>query len=287
MNKIMMHISKNILKYLIAIVIASSILAPYLVIIDNSFKKLPVQYYYTIDKKDDYRQRYRNFTINGYRDVFRNDKTRLYFFNSLIVSGGTTLLSIAISVLVAYALSRINFRWKKRFELTVYATQMFPSIAFVVPYFVIFLMIKRFTGIPMRNTYHGLIITYCSFALPFCILMLKNYFSNIPKYLDEQAQIDGCSRLQAITRIIIPTALPGIISVAIYSFVMSWNEILFAFTLTGPEKRTMAIGLFNGVTFSSYSEYFATCLLITLPLIIVFALLQKQLVRGLGRGLIN
>lgn len=287
MNNNYIKILKNISKYLIAIIIALSIIAPYLVIIDNSFKRVPVQYYYTIDKKDDYRHQYRNFTINGYRDVFRNEKTRLFLLNSMIISTGTTLLSIAISVLVAYALSRINFKWKKRFELTVYATQMFPSIAFVVPYFVIFLMIKRIIGIPMRNTYHGLIITYCSFALPFCILMLKNYFVNIPKYLDEQAQIDGCSRLQAIIKVILPTALPGIISVAIYSFVISWNEILFAFTLTGPEKRTLSIGIFTGATFSSYSEYFATCLLVTLPLIIIFAFLQKQLVKGLGRGIIN
>jgi multiple sugar transport system permease protein len=263
--------NRNLTNIIIALFIISIILFPYGSFIINSLF---------------------NFSINppmisliSYIRVINNPMFQNCLINSLIVSVCTTLISLCIGIFASYALSRIRSRWKKTYEMFLYILQMFPGVAFVVPYFIIFILIKRYFFIQMQNTYHGLILTYTSFALPFSILMLKNFINAIPKELDEQAQIDGCSRFNLVYRVIVPLAFPGILAVAIFSFIISWNEILFAYTLTKNETMTASIYIIKKLQFYSYNDWMdwnTACLLVTLPVVIGFALLQKKMISGLS-----
>jgi multiple sugar transport system permease protein len=227
-----------------------------------------------------------NFTLENYVNINTSVPMKSYFFNSMIISTGTMILSTIISLFAAYALARLKFGWKKSYTMTLFSTQMFPGIAFLIPYFVLFIFINRTFGIQLKNTYFGLIFTYTSFALPFSILMMRNYISSIPAEIDEQAMIDGCSRFQIVLRVIFPLALPGIVSVGIYSFIMGWSEILFASILTGQETKTVSIGLLDYITALStnWAGMMAACILVTLPVLIFFTLLQKYNVSGLLEG---
>ncbi len=137
-------------------------------------------------------------------------------------------------------------------------------------YFILFTLIKRYIGLPMRDTYWGMIFTYSSFALPFAVLMLRNYLDSIPKDIDEQAMIDGCSKAQIVFRIILPLSMPGIASVGIYAFIMAWNEILFASVLTGQSTRTISLGLMEYITAqqANWGGMMAACILVSIPVLI-------------------
>lgn len=263
--------NRNLTNIIIALFIISIVLFPYGSFIMNSLF---------------------NFTINppmisliSYIRVINNPMFQNCLMNSLIISVGTTVISLSVGIFASYALSRIRSRWKKTYELFLYLLQMFPGVAFIVPYFIIFILIKRYFFIQMQNTHHGLILTYTSFALPFSILMLKNFINAIPKELDEQAQIDGCSRFNLVYRVIIPLAFPGILAVAIFSFIISWNEILFAYTLTKNETMTASIYIIKKLQFYSYNDWIdwnTACVLVTLPVVIIFAFLQKKMISGLS-----
>ncbi len=210
--------------------------------------------------------------------------------NSLIISISTTAISIVIGLFASYALSRIRSRWVKPYELFLYILQMFPGIVFMVPYFIIFVLIKRYFFIQMQNTYHGIILTYISFALPFCILMLKNFINAIPREIDEQAQIDGCNRFDVIYKIILPLSLPGILAVAVFSFIISWNEILFAFSLTNNDTMTASVYIIKKLYFGSHQgwmDWHTASIFVTLPIAIIFAFLQKKMISGLSSNFLN
>ncbi len=228
----------------------------------------------------------RKFTWENYLKVNRTVRMLDYFRNSLIISGGTMGFSICISLLAAYTLSRFRFRGKNAYTSSVLATQMFPGISFIIPYFILFVSVEKNLGIPMKNTYWGMIFTYTSFALPFCILMLRNFLDSVPTELDEQAQIDGCTPFGALWRVIFPLSKPGIAAVGIYSFIMAWNEVLFATVLTGRETKTVSLGLLEYITAQQarWAGMMAACILVSIPVLVLFSLMQKQIVEGLVAG---
>jgi multiple sugar transport system permease protein len=283
-------IRKRVLRiclYLAVLLVVASVLGPYLWLVSSSFKtSLEIQSADITKPGKEPRWIPRTLTLENYLKVNKTVPMLDYLKNSMIISTGTMGFSIFISLFAAYALSRIRFRMKKAYELSLYSTQMFPGIAFLIPYYMIFIYVNRYLGIPLKNTYWGMIFTYTSFALPFSILMMRNYLDSIPREIDEQAQIDGCSRAQVVFRIIFPTSIPGIVSVGIYSFIMAWNEILFASVLTGRETRTVSIGLLEYITIqqSRWGGMMAACLLVSIPVLIFFTLLQKQIVKGLVHG---
>ena len=167
-----------------------------------------------------------------------------YFVHSLIISGYGVRTPLAFA---AHALSR-SFPGRNVYIAAVLSTQMLPGILFVIPYFILFTWINHRFGIQLRDTYPGMILTYTSFALPFSIVMLRSFLDAIPTELDEQAAIDGASRVRTLFSVIFPLARPGLVSVGIYSFIMGWNEILFASVLTGRRTKTVAIGLLEYIT---------------------------------------
>jgi ABC-type glycerol-3-phosphate transport system permease component len=166
----------------------------------------------------------------------------------------------------------------------VLVAQMFPGLVLLIPYFTLASQAK------LLNTYSALIIVYTSFALPFCIWLMKGFFDSIPSELDQAALVDGCTHLGAFTRVILPLALPGVVATAIFSFLLAWNEYLFAVVLTSKERMylvTVGIASTVGQFRIMWNELMAGAVLATIPTIILYALLERHLVRGLSAGAVK
>lgn len=280
-------IIKRVFLYLAVAVILISVLLPFFWMVSCSFKgQLEIQASNISIPGKEPTWIPRKPTLENYATVNKTVKILDYFKNSIIISLGTMIFCLLIASLAGYSLSRFAFPGRAFYATTVLSTQMFPGILFLIPYFVMFIWIRRNIGLPMRDTYWGMIFTYTSFALPFSIWMLRGYFNTIPREIDEQAQIDGCTRAGALFRVILPLARPGIAAVGIYGFMMAWGEVLFASILTGKHTKTVAIGILRYITTydAHWGGMMAACILVTLPVMIFFTLLGKQLVRGLVAG---
>lgn len=229
------------------------------------------------------------FTIQPFIDMWSTVPLANYFVNSLIVSSAATLISLVIAVFAAYAVSRYRFKGRTVFTTTVLSTQMFPGVLFLLPLFLIFVNINQATGIQLVGTRWGLIITYFTFVLPFSIWMLAGYFDGIPRDLDEAAKVDGSGPMGALWHVVLPAARPGLIAVAIYSFMTSWGEVLFASVMTTDENRTLAVGLqlYSTQTNVYWNQIMAASLVVSIPIVVAFLLLQRNFVAGLTAGAVK
>ena len=197
------------------------------------------------------------------------------------------VLAVVVAVLAAYGISRYRFKGRNTFLRVVLATQMFPAVLFLLPLFLIFVNIDNALGLNvLYQTRAGLIITYLTFNLPFAIWMLTGYFDAIPRELDDSARVDGANAAVALIRIIVPVARPAIIAVAVFCFMTSWGEILFASILTNNDTATLAIGLqsYASETGVFWNQIMSASLVVSLPVIIAFLLVQRHLVSGLATG---
>ncbi|MET9669992.1 carbohydrate ABC transporter permease [Streptomyces sp. NPDC006475] len=228
-------------------------------------------------------------TIRPYIDIWNTVPLAHYFVNSLIVAVSATALSVVIAVFAAYAVSRYRFRGKRIFTVTVLSTQMFPGILFLLPLFLIFVNIGNSTGIALYGSRGGLILTYLTFSLPFSIWMLIGYFDSIPRDLDEAAMVDGCGALGALFRVVVPAAVPGIVAVSVYAFMTAWGEVLFASVMTNDTTRTLSVGLRGYATENDvyWNQVMAASLVVSVPVVAGFLLLQRYLVAGLTAGAVK
>ncbi|WP_119727063.1 carbohydrate ABC transporter permease [Thermomonospora amylolytica] len=228
-------------------------------------------------------------TFRPFADIWTTIPLGRYFLNSLVVSGAATVLSVTIAVFAAYAISRFRFPGRRIFSVTVLSTQMFPGILFLLPLFLIFVNLGNATGIALYGSRLGLILTYLTFSLPFAIWMLAGYFDSIPKELDEAAMVDGNGPIGALLRIVVPAAMPGIVAVAIYSFMTAWGEVLFASVMTDSGTRTLAVGLqeYSTEVQVYWNQVMAASLIVSVPIVAGFLLLQRFLVAGLTAGAVK
>ncbi|GAA4629782.1 carbohydrate ABC transporter permease [Actinoallomurus vinaceus] len=228
-------------------------------------------------------------TFRPYADIWRTIPLGRYFENSIIVASAATGLSVVVAVFAAYAVSRYRFRGRRVFTVTVLSTQMFPGILFLLPLFLLYVGIGNATGIALYGSRAGLILTYLTFSLPFSIWMLVGYFDAIPRGLDEAALVDGCGPLGALFRVIVPASLPGIVAVAIYAFMTAWSEVLFASVMTNDTTRTLAVGLRAYATETDvyWNQVMAASLVVSVPVVAGFLLLQRYLVAGLTAGAVK
>jgi len=212
-----------------------------------------------------------------------------YFGNSVIVSGCASVISVTLAILAAYAISRYVFRGREVFRLTVLSTQMFPGILFLLPLYLIYVNIGQLTGVRLNGNLSGLIITHLTFSLPFSIWMLVGYFASIPRELDEAALVDGASPIRVLFSIVVPAAKPGIVAVLIYSFMTSWSESLFASVLTDANSKTLAVGLAEYSTENAvyWNQIMAASLVVSIPVVAGFLLMQRYLVQGLTAGAVK
>jgi multiple sugar transport system permease protein len=225
-------------------------------------------------------------TFSSYVQMWQTVPLAQYFVNSLIVCTCAAALSVLVATFAAYAVSRYRFRGRRVFTLVVLSTQMFPGILFLLPLFLIFVSIGNATGITLLGSRTGLIITYLTFSLPFSIWLLVGYFDSIPRGLDEAAWVDGCGPLRALFRVVIPAAIPGIITVAIYAFMTAWGEVLFASVMTNDTTRTLAVGLRDYSTQNDvyWNQIMAASIVVSIPVVAGFLLMQRFLVTGLTAG---
>jgi multiple sugar transport system permease protein len=203
--------------------------------------------------------------------------------DSMIIACGTVVLGLAVAVTAAYAFSRFRFAGRKLLMLQFLLINMFPIVLLILPLFVL----MRKAGI--LDTHFGLILANATVAIPFAVWMLTSYIGAIPKSLDEAAMIDGCSRLTALRRVVLPLTIPGIISTGIYIFITAWNEYLYALTLGGRNVRpvTVAIQTLIGEYQIEWGLLAAGAVVGAMPATILFLLVQRRLIGGLTQGAVK
>ena len=209
-----------------------------------------------------------------------------YLMNSLVVSSLAALISVGVAIFAAFAVSRYRFRGRTLFSVTVLSTQMFPGILFLLPLFLIYVNLGNATGIQLYASRTGLIITYLTFSLPFSIWMLVGYLGAIPRGLDEAAQVDGAGPLRTLFKVILPTALPGVVAVTVYAFMTAWGEVLFASVMTDETTRTLAVGLqgYSTQFLVYWNQVMAASLVVSIPVVAGFLFLQRYFIAGLTAG---
>ena len=227
------------------------------------------------------------FTIKNYTDILGLETLHFldYLKNSVIVSGITAIFSGVIGALAAYAVSRISFPGKVLLIFTVLGLSMFPQIC-IVGY-----LYKFMGNLGWINTYNGLILPYISWSLPLALWILMSYFSQIPSELDKAAQIDGASRLQILSKVILPIALPGFLSTILLLFMFSFNEFLFALMLTTDFRaRTVPVGiaLFQGLHGElPWGYIMAASVISSIPVILIAMIFQRHIIQGLTHGAVK
>ena len=226
----------------------------------------------------------RPWSVENYQKVF--DSSTMFgqsLLNSLVVAGVTTMVALVIGIFAAYAVARLNFRYKSVILGVVIATSMFPGISVVVP------LLRLFTTIGWINTYQAMVVPSLSFALPLAIWLLSSFFRALPFDLEEAAMIDGCSKWQAFRKILIPLAAPGVFTTAILTFIHAWNEFIIALSMVNDphlQTATVTISKFTGATeyTAPFGEQMAAGVIVTVPLVIVVLIFQRRIVEGLTSG---
>jgi len=207
-----------------------------------------------------------------------------YFKNSLIVSVAATAVSVSIGILAAYSISHFRYRGRALFSQLILYVYLFPGAVLFIPLLIVI------NTLGLTNTLLSLVVAYPVFGMPFAAWILTGYFSTIPRELEEAARIDGCSRMGALFRVILPVAMPGIVSATIYCFLLSWNELLYAFTfVTSEAKKTLPMWLSERILGDVFmwGELMAGAILMLIPILLIYSLGTKYLVRGLTAGAVK
>ncbi len=224
------------------------------------------------------------FQLDFYRSALGEHHLLRYVANSLIVAVTTTAITIIVGSLAAFAVARLQLRWSNAYLSLLLACSMFPQIAIAGP---VWAILDR-AG--MLNTYEGLIAAYIAVSLPLGTWILAVFFREVPREVEEAALVDGCSRMAALFKIVLPLAAPGIATAALLVFIQAWNEFFLALIiLTNPELQTLPVGiaLFPGEYTMPWGEIAAASTLATLPLIFLTLLFQRGIVRGLSAGAVK
>ena len=205
----------------------------------------------------------------------------LYFKNSFVIASSTMLLTLALAVPAAYALSRFNFRGKTSFMLFLLVAQMLPGVLLVIPLFVLFKILGLY------NTHFSVILADTALALPFAIIILRTSFIQIPEALEEAGLIDGATRLQVLWYIILPLIRASLVAVGVFSFLTAWGEFVFALSfLAKPELQPISIGVFQfiGMYKTQWDTMMAFSTLVAIPAVLALLFLQRQFISGLTSG---
>ena len=224
------------------------------------------------------------FTFENYSRLWIDKAFYLNFFNTMLVTVGTVTLSLSVGCLAGFALAR--YRGALGFWLLIVALvfRALPHSTLLPSFFTLF------DALGIRNTYFTLIVVLVAINQPFTIWMLRSFFANIPAELDEAALVDGCTRFQAFRRVIVPVMWPGIVTTGLFSFLLAYNDFLLSSALTNAEKMTMPAAIANAISAESEAllmQGVAGAVSITLPLIVLVAIFQRQIVSGLTQGAVK
>lgn len=229
---------------------------------------------------------------NAYQELFDANQDHFQDFgrnviNSVKVAIPTSIFAVMLSTLGAYAIVRLNFKGKDFMLNSILMIYLFPGVLLIIPLFAMLAQISRWTGIEIQDNLGILILTYMAQTLPVAMYMLSNYFRTIPSEIEQAALIDGCNRFEVIWRIVLPLAIPALVSVGIYTFMIAWNEFLYAFVfLNSRELFTIPIKIntiFNDPS-PRMEVVMAASTVMTLPIVVLFFALQRYLAEGLSSG---
>lgn len=223
-------------------------------------------------------------TFQNYTELWETDDGifRRFFMNSVVVSVGTTLLVAFASTLAGYGFAILSFHGKEIIFVIMISALLIPFQALLIPLF------QLIRDLKLLNTYRALILIYSTFHLPFGVFMMRNAFSSVPTAVRESAQLDGANELRVLWHVMLPLVLPGLVTVAVYSFYMSWNEFLVALVFTTKEEmKTLTLGL-QQFTITRYSTRWETlsagAIISFIPVMLMFAALQRYFIRGVTGG---
>lgn len=222
-------------------------------------------------------------TLENYGSVLEASYLR-FFWNSLVVALGTTVLALAFGIFASYAFSRLRFRGRKALLMGIILTQLLPMAVLIVP---IYRIVRR---LELLNTHPGLMIAYLTFDLPVVIWLMRGFYAGIPRELEEAAQVDGATQLGAFLRVTLPLAMPGVLATGAYAFFMAWQDFMFALAfMSSNDMRTLPLGVLSyiGEHGTDWGKLMASSVLLMIPIFIIFALVQRQFVAGLTRGAIK
>lgn len=234
-----------------------------------------------------------NPTLSRYQAIFSSSAGeggdvavafRLAMVNSLTVAVATTAISLTVGALGGYAFARLRFRMRRASLFAFLTVYMLPPIALIIPLYL------ALANLHLLDTKTGLILTYCSIVTPFCLWTMSNYYLSLPPDLEDAARVDGCSRLGALVRVVLPLSRPGLLTTAMFGFLLAWDEFLFAliFTSTSNAKTIpVAIAEFTGKFSSDFGLIAAGGVLATVPPLILALLFQRYIVGGLTSGAVK
>ncbi|WP_051299289.1 carbohydrate ABC transporter permease [Arthrobacter castelli] len=219
--------------------------------------------------------------FDSYVRLFQGSDFARFIGNSLLISLVSTTCTLILASVAAYGFSRFRFRGRYPLLLVVLATQLVPFVVLITPVYLFF------STLGLLNTYFGLIIVYVAMTLPLATYLMLGFLNTVPRMLDEAARVDGCNTLQAIFRVILPVAVPGLVSTGVTTFIATWEEFLFASVfLTDPNLKTVQVGLYGffGEYATDWGVIMAAATISAIPTIVLFSIIQRRLITGVAAG---
>ncbi|WP_411282598.1 carbohydrate ABC transporter permease [Lapillicoccus sp.] len=270
--------SRRFVLPVVGFAVALAFLAPYIVMLLNSLRPSSdvVQTPPTLLP--------RTWQLSTYAQVLGDERFLNYLKTSMIVAVSSTLIVILVAIPAAYFTARFRFPGRTAFLLLVLITQMFSPTSLVVGLY------REFFNLNLVNTYGAIILTNAAFNLAFAVWILHGFFSSIPTEVEEAAHLDGCGRLATLLRIMLPLTLPGIVTAIVFTFIAAWNEYVVALTLMLDEdKKPLTVGITSYVTGyeQHWDQLFGASVIAIIPVVILFAFIEKHLVGGLTAGSIK
>jgi multiple sugar transport system permease protein len=222
-------------------------------------------------------------TLDNFRRILIEKENLHNLMNSVIVTTTAVGLSLLVGVPAAYALARFRMRGRRQLLSWIVSLRVIPPVVVAIPFFILF------QTLGLYDSYFSLTLAYLTFGIPMVIWIMRGYFAEIPSDLEESAMVDGCSRLGALRRVLLPVMTPGLVATALLVVMIIWNEYLLALILTGGQVQTMPVAAARYITRTrvEWGELFAANMLIAVPVLLLAFALQKQLVRGLTFGMIE
>ena len=224
------------------------------------------------------------WTLEQFGDLFTTKPFGRWYLNTLLVSAASTAVALVCAALAGYALARLRFRGAQGFTVTVLLTYVMPGALLFIPLY------QLLIGVRLTDSLWSLVVTYPTFTLPFATWLLTGYFASIPVELEEAALVDGCTRLQAFRRVVLPLAKPGLLAVALFTLTNAWNEFLFAFVfITKDEYKTLPVGMQSMIIGDvvPQGQLAAASLLVSIPVVVMYAFGQRFLTEGLTAGAVK
>jgi len=216
-------------------------------------------------------------TFNNFVQVFEQNSIGRYLWNSIVVSGGATLIALLVGVPAGYGIARTGAH---RLTVLILIARMTPALSYLIPLFAVFQFLR------LNNTLTALVITHLVITVPIIVYIMASHFETLPRELEEAAQIDGAGAWTTFRHVALPLARPGIVVAFILSFIFSWNNFVFGAVLSGRETRTLPVAVYNVLTFEqlAWGPLAAAAIIVTLPVLLLTIIIQKEIVVGLTHG---